>query len=174
MYQFGNAKNFAVFSVVGTVLMLCASCAGTLVARNTNDTTPPTLTLTVTASTNTADGIEVVAPGSTVRLISPGGSAFIKADDPDGVAWVELWMTEEKDCGGVKIGPGLAGAPTTRVVGNLTDTTAPASLTAGTDINLLNLVRGCRYTFEVWGKAANAASNPAIAELPFSRLIVMP
>ena len=86
-------------------------------ARDKNDTTPPKITLTVTASTNTADGTEIVAPGSTVKRKPPGGSALIKAENAKGVAWVEIWMTQEKTCNGVKEGPGLAGAPANMLMG---------------------------------------------------------
>jgi hypothetical protein len=161
------------FIAVVAILMLTA-CPGPPTARDKNDTTPPKITLSVTASTNTADGTEIVAPGSTVKLKPPGGSALIKADNAKGVAWVEIWMTQEKTCNGVKESPGLAGAPAKHVDGNVTDTSAPSSLTAGVDINLLQLVHGCSYKFEVWGKAANAATTPVIAQSGFADLTLLP
>jgi hypothetical protein len=162
------------FTAVVVPILMLAACPGSPTSRDKNDTTPPKITLTVTASANTADGTEVVAPGSTVNLKPPGGSALIKAENPKGVAWVELWMTTEKDCNGVKEGPDLAGAPTKHVDGNVTDTSAPSSLTAGVDINLLQLVHGCTYKFEVWGKAANAATNPVTAESMPASLTLSP
>ena len=83
-------------------------------------------------------------------------------------------MTEEKDCNGVKQGPGLAGAPTKHVDGNVTNTSAPSSLTAGVDINLMQLVHGCTYKFDVWGKAANAATTPVTAQSAPATLILNP
>ena len=159
------------FIVVTSMLI---ACPGAPTTRDKNDTTPPNITLTVTASANTADGIEIVAFGSTVNLKPPGGTALIKAENAKGVAWVELWMTQEKDCSGVKVGPGLAGAPTKHVDGNVTDTSAPSSLTAGVDINLLPLVHGCTYKFDVWGKAANAATTPVTAESGHATLKLNP
>jgi hypothetical protein len=156
------------------VISMRPNCPGKPTTRDKNDTTPSSITLTVTASANTADGIETVAPGSTVNLKPPGGTAFIKAENAKGVAWVELWMTQEKDCSGVKEGPGLAGAPTKHDDGNVTDMSAPSSLTAGVDINLLPLVHGCTYKFEVGGKAANAATNPVKAESGFATLRLIP
>lgn len=147
-----------------TVTVLLCGCQNTPVTRDKNDTTAPTITLTVTASANTADGIEVLAPGSNVTLKGAGGSALIKADDDKGVGWVELWMTQEKICTGTIEGPGLAGGPTKHVNGTITETSAPSSLTAGLDINLLQLAHGCTYKFEVWGKAANAATNAVQAQ----------
>jgi hypothetical protein len=162
------------FIAVVATLTLTACPPPPPTARDKNDTTPPKITLSVTASANTADGTEIVAPGSTVKLTPPGGSALIKADNAKGVAWVEIWMTQEKTCNGVKEGPGLAGAPAKHVDGNVTDTSAPSSLTAGVDINLLQLVHGCSYKFEVWGKAANAATTPVIAQSGFADLTLLP
>lgn len=163
-------------AVTGSVLLALTStlvltaCPGADVKRDLNDTTAPTLSLRLTASNKTADGTETVTLGQPAELKGNGGSALIVADDDDGVAWVELWMTEAEACAGVIVGPGLAGAPARRVEGTVTPTDAPSSLTAGYDINLRTLKPGCTYTFTVWGKAANAATNPVALESPRSKL----
>ena len=69
------------FIAVVATLTLTACPPPPPTARDKNDTTPPKITLSATASANTADGTEIVAPGSTVKLTPPGGSALIKADN---------------------------------------------------------------------------------------------
>jgi len=160
--------------IVIAVMPVMSACTSDPVSRDTNDTTPPTITLTVTASANTADGIETVAPGSTVNLTGAGGSALIKAEDDDGVAWVEFWMNQSKNCNGVLENPGISGAPTKHVDGTVSDTSAPSSLMAGVDINTMNLTHGCTYKFEVWGKAANAATTPVITTSSIAYLTYSP
>jgi hypothetical protein len=155
---------FALFGFVTT------GCPGSDTKRNLSDSTAPTLTLTVTAAKSTASGLLDVPFGTNAELKVPGGTILVKADDPDGVAWVELWMSTTKSCPGVITGPGLAGAPEKRVEGAVTSTSAPTSLTAGYDINTHPLVAGCTYTWDVWGKAANAATTAVEAQSPHSSL----
>jgi hypothetical protein len=95
---------------------------------------------------------------------------FVAADDDKGVSWVELWMTTTRNCGGVVDGPGLAGGPAKRVTGNVSNTSAPSSLSAGLDINTLGLQSGCSFVFDVWGKAANAATTAVVAQSQHSHL----
>lgn len=145
--------------------LTASSCDGPTETRDLNDATPPEIKLTVTASSTAVGGVMVVAPGSRVVLTPPGGSAFIEATDDDGVSWVELLMDPKAACGDGDLGTvqigGLAPAnPVKRVEGEVTDTDAPGSLTAGVDINLLELDQGCTYEFRVSGKSANAATNP--------------
>lgn len=162
--------------MTGTVLLaltsalVLAACPGADVTRDLNDSTAPTLSLRITASKNTGDGTETVTLGQPAELKGNGGSALIVADDDDGVAWVEFWLTETESCPGVIVGPGLAGAPATRVEGTVTSTDAPSSLTAGYDVNLRSLKPGCEYTFDVWGKAANAATTAVTIQSPVSKL----
>ena len=64
-----NMRPLRFIAVVATLtLTACPSPPPT--ARDKNDTTPPKITLSVTASTNTADGTEIVAPGSTMPVSS--------------------------------------------------------------------------------------------------------
>jgi hypothetical protein len=131
------------------------------------------MTLTVTASSTAAGGLVQVAPGSTVVLTAPGGSALIKASDDDGVSWVELWMGKVESCDGSINHFDFARAK--RVEGDVSATEAPTSLTAGVDINLLRLRSGCTYTFEVGGRSANAATTPVESRYaPFARLRYTP
>lgn len=143
------------------------------VVRDTTDQSPPVLTLTITASTRVAGGIEELPPGSRVTLKDPGGSVIVQASDSGGVGWVEFWMNEGKACDGTSTGPGISGKPTKRVEGDLSST-APGALSAGIDINLMKLDPDCLYTFEVWGEAANAASSPATTQIAFSTLLYQP
>ena len=161
-------------SAVAMGALVACTGSGPPTTRDPNDTTAPTITLTVTASANTADGLETVAPGSVVTLKPPGGTALIKAANGKGVAWVELWMTQQKTCNGTIENPGLSGGPNKRIVGALTDTSAPAELTAGLDINLLTLTHGCEYRFKVWGKAANAATTSVTAQTSSATLVLNP
>lgn len=164
-----------------SVALLVAACDGEggglggppTVPRDLADATAPTIHLSITASPNTGSGLEELAPGSSVTLEPPGGSVIVMAEDPGGVGWVEFWMTERRDCGGTITGPGSAGAPAERVDGNLS-ATAPQSLSAGIDINTMNLRSGCVYRWEVWGKAANAATTPVEASIAFSTLTYEP
>lgn len=94
---------------------------------------------------------------------------FARANDDDGVSYVELWMTEARVCGGKTVSPGLPGAPTKRVEGQAT-ASAPTSLSVGYDLTTARLKANCSYTFEVWGKAANAATTPVSVESPVTRL----
>jgi hypothetical protein len=149
--------------------VLCA-CTGDPAARDLNDTTAPTMTLKLTASSTVPSGLADLALGTNDTLTGAGGSLFIVADNGKGVSWVELWMTTTRDCGGVIDGPGLAGAPAKRVTGNVSSTSAPSSLSAGLDINTLGLQSGCTFVFDVWGKAANAATTPVVAQSQHSHL----
>lgn len=157
--------------VLGTALSACQPASG---SRDLNDTTAPDLTITVTASATAPGGLQTVAAGSTVTLTGAGGSVLVKATDHGGVSFVELWMSTGKNCNGVQEGPGLAGAPTKRVDGTVTAKDAPLELTAGVDINLMNLTHGCTYTFDVSGKAANAAATPVSAQSGSARLVYAP
>ena len=159
-----------VIAVAAVALVVLTGCTGEDTPRDLNDATPPSLVLTVTASKGVDGGLQTVEFGGDIELRMPGGSVFAKASDEDGVSYVEVWMTESRVCGGTKIGPGLAGAPIKRVEGLVTDTSAPSSLSAGHDINTQPLRAGCSYTFEVWGKAANAATQPARVESLVTRL----
>jgi hypothetical protein len=159
----------AVLLVLTSTLVL-AACPGEAAKRDLNDRSPPGLRLTVTASNMTADGLETLTLGQNVSLKGRGGSALIVADDDDGVAWVELWLTTSKACDGVLENPNAATGPAQRVEGTVTPTDAPSSLTAGYDINLLSLTTGCIYTFDVWGKAANAATTAVTFQSPHSKL----
>ena len=159
-----------VIAVVAVALAALSACTGEPTPRDLNDATPPSLLLTVTASKTVDGGLQTVEFGGDIELTMPGGSVFAKASDDDGVSYVELWMTETRVCGGTKVGPGLAGAPTKRVEGQVTDTSAPSSLSAGHDINTQPLRAGCSYTFEVWGKTANAATQPVSVESLVTRL----
>jgi len=164
----GNVKRVALL-VLSSALVL-AACPGKAVKRDLNDTTAPTMRLSLTASNNTADGLETVTLGQNVTLKGSGGTALIIADDDDGVSWVELWLTTSKACGGVLENPNAATGPTQRVEGTVTPTDAPSSLSAGYDINLQPLAAGCIYTFDVWGKAANAATTTVTFQSPHSKL----
>jgi hypothetical protein len=138
--------------------------------RDLSDPTPPTLLLTVTAAKAVQGGSQTVEFGGTdIELTLPGGSVVAHARDDDGVSYVELWMTEARVCGGKTVGPGLPGAPTKRVEGQST-ASAPTSLSVGYDIATAPLKANCSYTFEVWAKAANAATEPVSVESPVTRL----
>lgn len=156
-----RSTKFAVGGVVVAVAMLLLpGCEDGPAQRDLNDATAPDIKLTVTASSTTVGGLTNVAPGSTVTLTPPGGSAFIEATDDDGVSWVELWWSRRQRCGNDESEQRTPGQLVDRVEGTVTNTEAPTSLTVGIDINLLTLAPGCTYSFEVWGKSANAASNP--------------
>lgn len=157
-------------AALAVAMVALSGCTEDPATRDLNDATPPTVVLTVTASTSVDGGLQTVEFGGDIDLRMPGGSVFAKASDDDGVGHVELWMTEARDCGGTRVGPGLAGAPIERVEGAVTDTSAPSSLSAGHDINTRTLQAGCSYTFEVWAKAANAATQPVDVKTPVTRL----
>ena len=116
-------------AVAAISAVLCA-CTSDPVARDLNDTTAPTMTLKLTASSTVPSGVAVLSLGTNDTLTGAGGSLFIVADNAKGVSWVELWMTTTRNCGGVIDGPGLAGAPAKRVTGNVSSTSAPPSLSA--------------------------------------------
>lgn len=151
-------------------LTVLSGCTGDPAPRDLNDATPPSLRLTVTAATAVDGGLETVEFGGDIELGMPGGSVIARATDDDGVGYVELWMTEARTCGGTQVGPGLAGAPTRRVEGQVTDASAPSSLSAGHDLNTQALQADCSYTFEVWATAANASSQPVTVTSPVTRL----
>ena len=88
------------------------------------------------------------------------------------MSWVEIWMTTVEDCGGTIAGPGLAARPAKRVDATLTATSAPNKLAAGVDINLIATKKGCTYTYDVWGKAANAATTPVQVQTPHVKLVM--
>ncbi len=170
-------------TAIALLVLVIAACDGEdddggsggppTVPRDLTDTTAPTIHLSITASPNTDSGLEELAPGSNVTLEAPGGSVIVMAEDTGGVGWVEFWMTETRTCGGTTTGPGLAGAPTERVEGDLSST-APQSLSAGIDINTMNLRSDCVYRWEVWGEAANAATTPVQSDIAFSTLTYQP
>jgi hypothetical protein len=157
--------------VAGTLaLHAMTGCSHEPTPRDLNDPTPPSLLLTVTASKEVDGGHQTVEFGGTdIELTMPGGSVFAQANDDDGVGYVELWMTEARVCGGKTVGPGLPGAPTKRVEGQST-ASAPTSLRVGYDISTAPLKANCTYTFEVWGKAGNAAITSVSVESPVTRL----
>ena len=155
---------------VTLLLPMLTGCSHDPTPRDLNDPTPPSLLLTVTASKAVDGGVQTVEFGENdIELAMPGGSVFAKASDDDGVSNVELWMTETRVCGGMTVGPGLPGAPTKRVEGEST-ASAPTSLSVSYDINKKPLKANCSYTFEVWGKATNAATKPVSVESPVTRL----
>jgi hypothetical protein len=158
----------AILALSSTVVLV--ACPGRDVKRDLDDASPPTLALKLTASANAPGGLETVDLGNDVNLTGSGGSAWVEAKDDDGVGWVELWMTTSRDCGGVLHNPGLAGQPEKRVEGIVTDTDAPSSLSAGIDINQMTLASGCVYTFDVWGRAANAATVAIETQSSHSKL----
>lgn len=160
----------ATFAAAVVALAALSGCTGEPTPRDRNDATPPSLLLTVTASKAVDGGLQTVEFGGDIELEMPGGSVFAQASDDDGVGYVELWMTEARVCGGTRVGPGLAGAPTKRVEGEVTDASAPSSLSAGHDINTRTLRADCSYTFEVWAKAANASTQPVSVESLVTRL----
>lgn len=82
------------------LLLIVASCGGSPTTRDLNDATPPTLSLTVTASKATPSGLETIEFGTSGELVGSGGSLLVKAEDDDGVSYVELWMTTTELCNG--------------------------------------------------------------------------
>lgn len=163
------------YLAAASCLPLITACPGPPVTRDTDDTSPPELSLTVTAAKDVDSGLSTVSFGTDVELVMPGGSLLVKAEDPGGVSVVELWMTTTVTCpvGDDLVeqqGPGIATAPVARAEGEVTDTQAPSSLTVSFDINTLELQAGCTYAFDVWGTAANAATTPASTTSPASTL----
>lgn len=151
-------------TLVGVVLTLTA-CPGTPTTRDLNDPTAPTITLRIAGLLSNPGGVDDVPVGTTVAVSPAGTTLWVTADDPNGVASVELWYTEQKDCGGTLTGPGLASAPAAKTLGTVTPTQAPSSLSATKAIDMnTHAVRGCTYTFKVWGKATNAATTPVSAQ----------
>ena len=142
------------------------ACPGQPTSRDHNDATPPVLTMSIAGTEQNPGGLDDVAFGSTTALSTSGAQILIKAADDHGVSFVELWLTEKKVCEGVIVGPGLAGAPAARTVGNVTPTEAPSTLTAVFRIESTNHQRDCTYTFEVWGHAQNAADAPVSVKSP--------
>ncbi len=149
---------------------LLTACPGQPTSRDHNDTTPPVLTFSIAGTAQNPGGIDDIAFGTTTALSPAGAQLLIKASDNNGVSFVELWMTEKKDCGGVIVGPGLAGAPSARTVGTVTPTQAPSTLTAAFKIEATNRQKGCAYTFDVWGKAQNAADTPVPVTSPHAKV----
>jgi hypothetical protein len=145
---------------------LLTACPGQPTSRDHNDTTPPVLTFSIAGTAQNPGGIDDIAFGTTTALSPAGAQLLIKATDDNGVSFVELWLTEKKECAGVIVGPGLAGAPSARTVGTVTPTQAPSSLTAAFKIEATNRQRGCIFTFDVWGKAQNAADTPVPVTSP--------
>ncbi len=135
-------------------------------SRDLNDATPPNITISVAGTRANPGGIDEIGFGTTTDLSASGAQVLVKATDDDGVANVELWLTEKRQCQGVTTGPGLAGAPAARVVGNVTPTQAPADLTAIFRIDSTSRRSGCLYTFEVWGEADNAANTTVHTKSP--------
>lgn len=161
-----------VLSLIAVTLSLAVptGCSHEPTPRDLNDSTPPSLLLTVTAAKAVDGGVQTVEFGENdIELTMPGGSVTATASDDDGVSNVELWMTEARVCGGMTVGPGLPGAPTKRVEGVAT-ASAPTSLSVGYDITAEPLRANCSYTFEVWGKATNSATKPVDVESPVTRL----
>ena len=145
---------------------LLTACPGQPASRDHNDATAPVLTFAVAGTKQNPGGIDDIAFGTTTELSAAGAQLLIKATDDDGVSFVELWMTEREDCVGVLVGPGSATAPAARVVGNVTPTEAPSSLTAAFRIESTNRKPGCIYQFKVWGQSSNAADAPVSAKSP--------
>ncbi len=152
----------AAVALAAVVLSACGDPA----SRDRNDATAPVLTMSIAGTKANPGGIDDVAFGTTTELSPSGAQVLIKAADDDGVSVVELWMTEKKQCPGVVVGPGLAGAPAAKVVGNVTPTEAPSSLVAIFRVDATNRQVGCTYSFEVWGEADNAADTPVHAKSP--------
>jgi len=150
-----------------TVVAACLStvaltaCPGPPVTRDRQDTTAPVLAMSIAGTRANPGGVDDVAFGSTTDLSAAGAQILIKAADSGGVSFVELWMTEKEMCSGVIVGPGLAGSPAARTDGDVTTTDAPSTLTAVFRIEATTRKKGCLYSFEVWGKASNAADTPA-------------
>lgn len=168
---FPNGSVRVVSLIAVTVgLPVLTACSHEPTPRDLDDATPPSLLLTVTAAKGVDGGLETVEFGKgDIELTMPGGRVVAKATDDDGVSNVELWMTEARVCGGMTVGPGLPGAPTKRVEGEAT-ASAPTSLSVAYDMNAEPLKANCSYTFEVWGKASNAATQPVSVESPVTRL----
>jgi hypothetical protein len=145
---------------------LLTACPGQPTPRDHNDATPPVLTFSIAGTAQDPGGIDDIAFGTTTPLSPAGAQLIIKATDDDGVSFVELWLTEKKECPGVIVGPGLAGAPSARTVGTVTPTEAPSSLTAVFKVEVANRQQGCTFTFDVWGKAQNAADTPVPVTSP--------
>ncbi|MFD4422251.1 hypothetical protein ACFWN7_12220 [Agromyces sp. NPDC058484] len=170
-------KTAIVLGVGASLILLLTACAGPPVTRDAGDTSAPELSLTVTAAKEVDTGLLTVpfGKGKDIELTMPGGTITVKADDPGGVSYVELWMTIGETC---PIGDdlsqstpgGLTGKPAARAEGEVTDTQAPSSLTVGYDINTLDLQSGCIYRFTVWGQAANAATTPVMGKSSTSSL----
>jgi hypothetical protein len=144
------------------------------VQRDLNDGTPPTLSLTLTASKGTDSGLQTVDFGTAVEITPAAGSLIAKASDDDGVGWVEIYFTEKKTCqgpGGTAsiTGPGLIAGPAQRTEGQVSDTDAPSSLSAVADLNAEPpRQQGCVYEYAVWARAANAATTPVETTSPQS------
>ncbi len=144
---------------------LLSACDGSSTSRDTNDSTPPSLTMSIAGTKQNPGGIDDnIAAGSTTELRPQGAQILIKATDSGGVSFVELWLTEKEACPGVITGPGLAGKAAARTNGTVTATQAPSSLTAVYRIEPAGRKTGCTYTFEVWGAADNAATVPVNAK----------
>ncbi|MFD4422431.1 hypothetical protein ACFWN7_13145 [Agromyces sp. NPDC058484] len=171
-------KTELVLGVTASTILLLTACQGPPVTRDTGDTTAPELSLTVTAAKQVDTGLLSITGQKNVELTMPGGTIAVKAEDPGGVSYVELWMTIGETCPigddlSQKDGPGLRdGKPMARAEGEVTDMQAPSSLTVGYDINTLAFQPGCIYSFDVWGKAANAATTPVMGTSPTSSLIL--
>ncbi len=154
-----------------TLIVLLVACNGSPTTRDTNDSTAPTLTMSIAGTKQNPGGIDDnIAAGSTTELRPQGAQILIKASDSGGVSFVELWLTEKEACPGVNAGPTLAGKAAARTDGTVTATQAPSTLTAAFRIEPAGRKVGCTYTFEVWGQADNAATTPVHAKSQVARV----
>ncbi len=163
--------NWRIAGVAALMISLLSSCNGSPTSRDTNDSTPPSLTMSIAGTKQNPGGIDDnIAPGSTTDLRPRGAQILIKATDSGGVSFVELWLTEKEACPGVIAGPTLAGKAAARTNGTVTATQAPSSLTAAFRIEPAGRKTGCLYTFEVWGEADNAATTPVHAKSQIAKV----
>jgi hypothetical protein len=173
MSETGTRRNTGRIAMVAAMVTLLAACPGSPTTRDTNDSTAPSLTMSIAGTKQNPGGIDDnIAPGSTTELRPQGAQILIKATDSGGVSFVELWLTEKEACPGVNTGPSLAGKAAARTNGTVTATKAPSSLTAAYRIEPAGRKVGCTYTFEVWGEADNAASTPVHAKSQIALVVL--
>jgi hypothetical protein len=161
------------------VILAAASCGRADFARDIEDPTPPTTSLSVAGSVGHPSFTDV-ADGTWVR-VSPGAQVMVRATaaDPDGVGRVELRVTEVLVCptgayATTHGAPPLVRAPESSRNGAAADTPAPSSLTTSYMIEVSPSPVGCARQWDVRAAAINAARTPVGASGPHVRFAIDP
>jgi hypothetical protein len=154
-----RARWVLVVVTVATVV----GCGRPDLARDLDDPTPPTTSLSAAGTLGHASYIDIV-DGARLRVV-PGAEVTLlaSATDPDGVRGIEIWVTEVLVCPNGEYVTSRGAPPLVPAPGSsryVRTTSPPSSLTTSFVLSAAPAPTGCAAEWRVRAAGVNAARAP--------------